>query len=82
MGYYSDVSLTIEESDFNKLLEQVQLSNDDIKGITYQLYVEYYNGRVVTHTYNTEEELAEGIKKWGNQVISFKKVYNGVRGAK
>ena len=31
MGYYSDVSLTIEESDFNKLLEQVQLSNDDIK---------------------------------------------------
>ena len=48
------------------------------EGITYQLYVEYYNGRVVTHTYNTEEELAEGIKKWGNQVISFKKVINGI----
>ena len=47
------------------------------EGTTYQLYVEYYNGRVVTHTYNTEEELAEGIKKWGNQVISFKKVTNG-----
>ena len=31
MGYRSDVSLTIEKPDFDKLLEQVQSSNDNIK---------------------------------------------------
>lgn len=31
MGYRSDVSLTIEQSDFNKLLEQVENANENIK---------------------------------------------------
>ena len=31
MGYRSDVSLTIEQSDFNKLLEQVENANEEIK---------------------------------------------------
>jgi hypothetical protein len=47
------------------------------EGIKYLLTVEYYNGRVETHTYFTEEALAEAINKYGNQVVTFQKVING-----
>ena len=47
------------------------------EGIRYILNVEYYNGKVETYTFYTEEDLAKGIERYSNQILSFYKVIGG-----
>ena len=48
------------------------------EGIKYQLFIRDDNGHVEPIYYDTEEQLAEGIKLFGDKVISFNKVINGI----
>ena len=48
------------------------------EGISYQLTTETFDGRLITRTYFTEEDLAKAIEVYGEQVISFKKTINGI----
>ena len=47
------------------------------EGIKYQLFIRDNNGRVEIVYYDTEEQLAEGIKRFGDKVVSFNKIING-----
>ena len=45
------------------------------EGIKYQLFI---IGHIEPLYYDTEEQLAEGIKLFGDKVVSFNKVINGI----
>lgn len=49
------------------------------EGISYELTTETYDGRLITRTYFTEEDLAKAIEVYGEQVVSFKKCMNGIK---